>query len=174
MKQIMKKLAISAMAVVMVGMMSVTNSYANDDTVKPLAKETGTVLYRYNMHKEDSMEVKLHNGIDILYPDTTFINTPISGKVVDTGTTATGDYVIVTSTEHGDSILIANLKASFVEKGDTLNAGDEIGVAEGDYIHVGLYPDGYENKDITSDPTVFLTTSGNKLNFDVVNMPYLK
>ncbi len=173
MKNMMKKLAIGTMAMAMVGLMTAGSVYA-DDTVKPLANATGTVLYRYTMDTDNTLTVKKHNGIDILYPDTTFINTPIAGKVVEEGTTPTGAYVVVTNDDSGDSILISNLKASFVDKGDTLKAGDEIGVAEGDYIHFGYYPEGFENKDVTSDPTVFLTTSDNKLNFDVVNMPYLK
>ena len=166
MNNIMKKIAISTMAIAMAGLMTASNAYA-DETVKPIAPVEGEVLYRYSMDDSDSQ--KKHNGIDILYEGTTFISTPISGEVVISGPDSMGDYVVITDTEKGDSILISNLRASFVKEGDKLKAGDEIGVADGDYIHVTYYPEGFMHRDVTNDPTAFLTMNGTKLNFDKVN-----
>lgn len=164
MKHVMKKLVISTMAIAMAGLVSVSNAYA-DENVSPLANTPGTVLYRYDMNA-DNVHVKKHNGIDILYTDTTLILSPFTGKVVECDSDEFGAYVVITDTEKGDSILVSNMRDLYTEKGAKVNAGDVVGMAAGEYIHVSYYPKGFKHKDVTNDPTALLTLNGTPLVWD--------
>ena len=164
MNHIMKKLAIGTMALAMAGLATVSNVYA-DEMVSPLANAVGTVLYRYDMNADD-VHVRKHNGIDILYTDTTLILSPFSGKVVACDSDEFGAYVVITDTEKGDSILVSNMRDLYIEKGTKVQAGDVVGMAAGEYVHVSYYPKGFKHKKVTNDPTAFLTLHGTPLVFD--------
>lgn len=165
MNKFIKRAILVGVSIMATGMVAVAN-VQTENNVKPIAPVVGTVLYKYNMiNGGDANEYPNHNGIDILYDDLTFIHTPISGKVEKAGHDSFGAYIVITDEKNHDSVEISSLQEVFMEEGDTVNTGDEIGVTGDEYIHVAYYPKGFKTNE-TTDPTAFLILNGTKLNFD--------
>ncbi|MCL4638338.1 MAG: M23 family metallopeptidase [Olivibacter sp.] len=136
---------------------------------KPLAWLQKTSGYGYRFHPI-LKKWKYHSGVDLASNSDT-VYSMLSGKVKDSGySAALGNYV---RTEHIDGkieLLYAHLSEYYYLIGETVSAGDPIGItgstgrSTGDHLHLAVFLEGRH-----VDPLQFMSQILNFNNYQITN-----
>ena len=153
-----KKMIVLGTAICLLGSSVI---HATDD-VWPLTDNVGLVIRDYSASGYEP-----HTGVDIRYDPTTAICTPIAGTVQTVNEDEeSGYFVLITNKENGESFILCNLVEVNVAEGDTVSAGDEIGLVGDEYLHVEYIPQGFGQGE-SVDPTPLLNAGGTRLEYPV-------
>lgn len=124
---------------------------------KPLSYLQKTSSYGYRFHPI-LKRWRFHAGID-LASNTDTVYSMLSGKVKDSGYSSTLGYYIRTEHSNGRlEVLYAHLSEYYYLTGESLSAGDPIGItgstglSTGDHLHLGVYKEGKH-----LDPIIFMS-----------------
>lgn len=124
---------------------------------KPLSYLQKTSKYGYRFHPI-LKRWRFHAGVDLASNADT-VYSMLSGKIKDSGYSSTLGYYV--RTEHSDGkleVLYAHLSEYYYLKGDSLSAGEPIGItgstglSTGDHLHLGVYKEGRH-----VDPIIFMS-----------------